>query len=71
MRIKKNKIVIFYFFNIILLLVLLLLTIPASKFLRKINFEENEEDNEFVKNQVIINPEEKTTKIIVRKITIK
>ena len=43
MKIKKNKFIIFYVFNIILLLILLLLlAIPASKFLSKINFDDNE-----------------------------
>ena len=66
MKIKKNKFVIFYVFSINLLLILLLLAIPASKFLSKINLD----DNEFVEDQTIINPKAISPKIIDRKITI-
>ena len=62
MKYKKNKFVIFYIFNIILLLIVLLLAIPASKFLSKINLV----DNEFVKGQVVINPNAKSPKVIDR-----
>ncbi len=67
MKIKKNKFVIFYVFSIVLLLILLLLAIPASKFLSKINLD----DNEFVTDQKIINPEAKSPKIIERSMQIK
>ena len=67
MKYKKNKFVIFYIFNIILLLAVLLLVIPASKFLSKINLE----DNEFVTDQVVINPDAKSPKVIDRTIEIK
>ena len=66
MKYKKNKFVIFYIFNIILLLTVLLLAIPASKFLSKINLD----DNEFVEGQTIINPEAISPKIIDRTMTI-
>ena len=62
MKYKKNKFVIFYIFNIILLLTVLLLAIPASKFLSKINLD----DNEFVTGQVVINPNAKSSKVIDR-----
>ena len=62
MKYKKNKFVIFYIFNIILLFIVLLLAIPASKFLSKINLE----DNEFVTGQVVINPNAKSQKVIDR-----
>ena len=67
MKIKKNKFIIFYVFNIILLLILLLSAIPASKFLSKINLD----NNEFVKDQIIINPNAKSPKIIARTMQIK
>ena len=62
MNIKKNKFIIFYVFNIILLLTILLLAIPASKYLSKINFD----DNEFVENQIVVNPKSESSKIIER-----
>ena len=67
MKYKKNKFVIFYVFNIILLLVVLVLAIPASKFLSKINLD----DNKFVTGQAIINPNAKSTKILDRTMEIK
>ena len=67
MKYKKNKFFIFFVFNIFLLIFILLLTIPASKFLRKINLN----DNEFVKEQAVINPNAKSPKIIDRTIEIK
>ena len=67
MKYKKNKFVIFYIFNIILLFIVLLLAIPASKFLSKINLE----DNEFVTGQVVINPNAKSPKVIARTMKIK
>ena len=67
MKYKKNKFVIFYLFNIVLLFVVLLLAIPVSKFLSKINLE----DNEFVTDQVVINPNAKSPKVIDRTMAIK
>ena len=67
MKYKKNKFVIFYIFNIVLLLIVLLLAIPASKFLSKINLN----DNEFVTGQVVINPIAKSPKVIERTMEIK
>tara|TARA_B100001146_G_scaffold168643_1_gene149521 strand:- start:1483 stop:2025 length:543 start_codon:yes stop_codon:yes gene_type:complete len=63
---KKNKFLIFFIVNIFLLLIVLLLSIPATKFLSKINLD----DNEFVEGQTIINPKAISPKIIDRKITI-
>jgi len=63
---KKNKFLIFFIVNIFLLLIVLLLSIPATKFLSKINLD----DNEFVEDQTIINPKVISPKIIDRKITI-
>ncbi len=67
MNLKKNKFIIFYIFNILLLIVILFLAVPASKFLSKINLQ----DNSLVKNQSIINPESKSPGIIERKVNIK
>ena len=67
MRYKKNKFIIFYVFNIILLFVILLLVIPASKFLNRINLD----DNEFVTGQVVINPKAESPKVIDRTMKIK
>ena len=66
MKLKKNKFVIFYIFNIFLLIVLLLLAIPLSKYLTRITFE----DNDFVTNQKIVNPNAKSSKIIDREMQI-
>ena len=66
MQYKKNKFLIFFIVNIFLLLFVLLLSIPATKFLSKINLD----DNEFVEDQIIINPKAISPKIIDRKITI-
>ena len=62
----KKKYLIFFIVNIFLLLIVLLIAIPATKFLSKINLE----DNEFVKGQRIINPEAISPKIIDRTISI-
>ena len=67
MKIKKNKFIIFAVCNIILLIILLLLAIPASKFLSKINFD----DNELVKDQIVINPKAQSPKIIERTMQVK
>ena len=67
MRIKKNKFIIFALCNIILLIILLFLTIPASNFLSKINFD----DNELVKDQIVINPKAQSPEIIERKMQVK
>jgi len=63
---KKYKFHIFFIVNIFLLLIILLLSIPAKKYLSKINLE----DNEFVEGQTIINPKAISPKIIDRIITI-
>ena len=67
MKYKKNKFVIFYVFNIILLLVVLVLAIPASKFLSKVNLD----DNESVSGQSIIYPYAKSPKVVNRTLEIK
>ena len=66
MQYKKNKFLIFFIVNIFLLVIVLLLSVPATKFLSRINLD----DNEFVEGQTIINPEAVSPKIIDRKMTI-
>tara|TARA_Y100001970_G_C14076952_1_gene772542 strand:- start:565 stop:1107 length:543 start_codon:yes stop_codon:yes gene_type:complete len=63
---KKNRFLIFLIFNACLLFIIFLLSIPVSKFLNKINIK----DNQYVKDQVIINPEKKSVKILDRSIKI-
>jgi cytochrome c oxidase assembly protein subunit 11 len=67
MKYKKNKFFILLIVNIFLLLIIILLSIPASKFLSKINLD----DNQFVKGQRIINPEATPPQIIDRAMNIK
>ena len=67
MRIKKNKLIILSIFNALIVVLIIALIIPFSNYLKKINLE----DNEFVKNQKIINPDLKTPEIINRSINIK
>ena len=67
MKIKKNKLIIFSIFNALLVVLIIALIIPFSNYLKKINLE----DNEFVKNQKIVNPEVKTPEILNRSIDIK
>ncbi len=66
MKYKKNKFFILLIVNIFLLLIIILLAIPTSKFLSKINLD----DNEFVKGQKIINPEAIPPQIIDRTMSI-
>ena len=67
MRIKKNKFLIFSLSSIILLIILFLLAIPASKFLSKVSFD----DNELVKDQIVMNPKAQSSKIIERTMQVK
>ena len=69
MKFKKNKFLIFYAFNIFLLIILLLLAVPFSKYLNKIKFNDN--DNDYVTNQKISNPDNQSKKIIDREMQIK
>ena len=66
---KQNKFIIFYVFNILLLVFLLIFSVPFSKYLSQIG-SVKVNDNEFVKNQNIINPDAKSPKIIDRKILV-
>ena len=64
---SKKKYFIIIAINILLILFILLLSIPAYKYLSK----GKQDDNEFVKGQVIINPEAKSPIILDRKLNIK
>ena len=66
MQYTKNKFLIFFIANIFLILFIFLLAIPASKFLKEINLD----DNEFVEGQIIINPDAISPQIIDRIISI-
>ena len=66
MNIKKNKFIIIYLLSILILTLILLSTILFNDLLKK-----NINDNDFVKNQVIINPNAKSPKVIDRTMTIK
>ena len=59
MHIKKNKFLIFFFFNILLITIIFILALPISNILKR-NFID---DNEYVKNQTILNPEAIDSKI--------
>ena len=67
MKSNKNKFLIIFIINVILLILVLLLIIPTTNFLSKINLK----DNNFVKDQVIINPEVKPPKVLDRTLQIK
>ena len=55
MKLKKNKFIIIYLSSILLLIVILISSIPFTNYLKKISIN----DNQFVKDQVIINPKAK------------
>tara|TARA_Y100000590_G_scaffold468410_1_gene651092 strand:- start:6253 stop:6795 length:543 start_codon:yes stop_codon:yes gene_type:complete len=67
MNLKNKKITIIYLISILLLIIILISSIPISNFLKKINLD----DNQFVKDQIIINPNAKPDQIIERKVKIK
>ena len=67
MKLKKNKFIIIYLSSILLLIVILVSSIPFTGYLKKISIN----DNQFVKDQVVINPNAKSLKIIDRMMTIK
>ena len=66
MELKKNKFIVIYIFGVLLLIFILALTIPFNNLVKKINLR----NNEFVKDQIVINPSAKSPKIIERKMTI-
>ena len=67
MKLGKNKFIMIYLFSILILIVILVLSIPFADYLKKISFN----DNQFVKNQVAINPNVKSSKVIDRMMIIK
>ena len=67
MKNKKNRFLIFFIFNAILIVLILVLSFPFYKIIKKFNLQ----DNDFVKDQVIINPETKSPEILDRLIEIK
>ena len=67
MKNKKNRFLIFFIFNTILIVLILVLSFPFYKIIKKFNLQ----DNDFVKDQVIINPETKSPEILDRLIEIK
>ena len=66
MDIKKNKFILIYLLSIIILIIILISSIPFNIYLKKIILS----DNQLVKDQVIINPNAKSPKIINRKMKI-
>ena len=67
MKLKKNKFIVIYLSSILLLIVILISSVPFTNYLKKNNIS----DNQFVKDQVIINPNAKSSKVIDRIMTIK
>ena len=65
---KKNRFLIFLIFNGILLILILLLSIPISKYLSNVSLLN---DNDYVKDQVIVNPKAKSQDVLDRDVTIK
>ncbi len=64
---KKNKFFIFFVVNIFLISIIFVLAIFVFNFLNKINLN----DNEYVKGQIIINPDVKSPEILDRTLEIK
>ena len=67
MKLKKNKFIIIYLSSILLLILILVSSIPFTDYLKRISIN----DNQFVKDQVVINPNAKSSKVIDRMMTIK
>jgi len=67
MKFFKNKFYLFYIFNIITIIFLFVIAIPIYKFLNKINLD----DNQYVSDQLIINPQAKSSDILDREVQIK
>ncbi len=63
---KKNRFLFFVIFNALLLIVILLLSIPITKLLKNVNLK----DNEYTKNQIIINPNIKASEVLDRNVKI-
>ncbi len=67
MKFKINKFILLYVCSILLLILILILSVPISEYSKKIILD----NNQFVKNQIVINPETKSSKIIDRMMTIR
>ena len=67
MKFKINKFILLYLCSILLLILILILSVPISKYSKKIILD----NNQFVKNQIVINPETKSSKVIDRVMTIR
>jgi len=67
MKLKKNKFIVIYLSSILLLIIILISSVPFTNYLKKISIN----DNQFVKDQVVINPNAKSSKVIDRIMTIK
>ena len=67
MKNKKNRFLIFFIFNAILIVLILVLSITFYNYKTKVSLQ----NNNFVKDQVIINPETKSPEILDRSIEIK
>ena len=66
MKLKKNKFIVIYLSSILLLIIILISSVPFTNYLKKISIN----DNQFVKDQVVINPNAKSSKVIDRIMTI-
>ena len=67
MKFKINKFILLYVCSILLLILILILSVPISEYSKKIILD----NNQFVKNQIVINPEIKSSKVIDRVMTIR
>ena len=67
MQLKKNKFIIIFLSSILLLILILVSSIPFTDYLKRISIN----DNQFVKDQVVINHNAKSSKVIDRMMTIK
>ena len=67
MKFKINKFILLYLFSILLLIIILIFSVSINQYSKKVFLK----NNQFVKNQVIINPEATSSKVIDRTMTIR
>ena len=67
MKFKINKFILLYICSILLLIIILILSVPIAQYSKKIFLN----NNQFVKDQIIINPDAKPSKVIDRVMIIK
>ena len=60
MKLKKNKFITIYIFSILLLIAIFIISIPFANFFKKIKLQ----DNQYVKDQIFINPNDQSSQII-------